>query len=50
MMQLIVGYLTDYSADIVATVPIFQAVLNKKHLTSQLSISRFWDRASTKKH
>ena len=48
MLQLIAGYPTDSSADVLATDPIFQAVLNKKQLASQPSISRFWDRISTK--
>lgn len=47
ILQLIAGYPTDSSANILATDPIFQAVLNKKRLASQSSISRFWDRMTT---
>lgn len=47
ILQLIAGYPTDSSANILATDPIFQAVLSKKRLASQSSISRFWDRMST---
>lgn len=47
ILQLIAGYPTDSSANILATDPIFQAVLSKKRLASQSSISRFWDRIST---
>ena len=47
ILQLIAGYPTDSSANILVTDPIFQAVLSKKRLASQSSISRFWDRMST---
>ena len=47
ILQLIAGYPTDSSANILATDPIFQAVLNKNRLASQSSISRFWDRMTT---
>lgn len=47
ILQLIAGYPTDSSANILATDPIFQTVLNKTRLASQPSISRFWDRMTT---
>lgn len=47
ILQLIAGYPTDSSANILATDPIFQTVLNKTRLASQSSISRFWDRLTT---
>ena len=47
ILQLIAGYPMDSSVNILATEPIFQAVLNKKRLASQSSIYRFWDWLST---
>lgn len=43
LFQLIAGYKTDYSADILSKDPIFQSVLDKERLASQPSISRLWD-------
>ncbi|SIN87933.1 Transposase DDE domain group 1 [Carnobacterium alterfunditum] len=44
IFQLIGGYQTDSSADILSKDPIFQSLLAKEQLASQPSISRFWDR------
>lgn len=46
LFQLIAGYKTDSSADILSKDPIFQSVLGKERLASQPSISRLWDRLS----
>lgn len=48
LFQLIGGYQTDSSADILSKDPIFQSLLAKEQLASQPSISRFWDRLSQK--
>ena len=44
IMQLIAGYSADSSANLLRQDPVFQAVLGKKELASQSSISRFLDR------
>ncbi|EJB2772723.1 IS1380-like element ISSsu5 family transposase [Enterococcus faecalis] len=44
IMQLIAGYSADSSANLLRRDPVFQAVLGKKQLASQSSISRFLDR------
>ncbi|TLQ08988.1 IS1380 family transposase [Marinilactibacillus psychrotolerans] len=44
IMQLIAGYSADSSANLLRQDPVFQAVLGKKQLASQSSISRFLDR------
>ena len=46
LFQLIAGYKTDSSADILLKDPIFQSILGKERLASQPSISRLWDRLS----
>lgn len=44
IFQLIAGYSTDSSADILRHDPVFQTLLEQKPLASQPSISRFLDR------
>lgn len=48
IMQLIAGYSADSSANLLRQDPVFQAVLGKKELASQSSISRFLDRFTEK--
>lgn len=48
ILQLIAGYSTDSSADILRHDPVFQTVLGKEALASQPSISRFLDRFTEK--
>lgn len=44
ILQLISGYSADSSANILRQDPVFQAILGKKQLASQSSLSRFFDR------
>ncbi len=44
ILQLISGYSPDSSANILRQDPVFQAILGKKQLASQSSLSRFFDR------
>lgn len=46
IFQLIAGYDTDASANILRQDPFFQQMLEKSTLASQPSLSRFWDRIS----
>ena len=46
IFQLIAGYDTDASANILRHDPFFQQMLEKSTLASQPSLSRFWDRIS----
>ena len=46
IFQLIAGYDTDVSANILRHDPFFQQMLEKSALASQPTISRFWDRIS----
>ena len=46
IFQLIAGYDTDASANILRHDPFFQQMLEKNTLASQSSLSRFWDRIS----
>ncbi len=44
LFQLIAGYATDSSANLLKEDPIFRLVLDKDGIASQASLSRFWDR------
>jgi len=44
VLQLIAGYSTDTSTNILREDPVFQAILDKDSLASQSSLSLFWDR------
>ncbi len=46
IFQLIAGYQTNSSADVLSKDPIFQSLLAKEQLASQPSISRLWNRLS----
>ena len=46
IMQLIAGYSADSAANLLRQDPVFKAVLDRKELASQSSLSRFLDRLS----
>ncbi|OJF96215.1 IS1380 family transposase, partial [Alkalibacterium sp. 20] len=46
IMQLIAGYSADSAANLLRQDPVFQAILGRKQLASQPSLSRFLDRFS----
>lgn len=46
LLQMIAGYPTDSSANLLARDPVFQLVLGKERLASQPTLSRFWQRLS----